>query len=155
MAEWSAVAAAAGMLIMAVAAIIVMLTFRRVLLRTETVLVKLETEGTSLSKEAAQVLERTSVSLDSIQKQLAAGETIAASISEAAAAAALTAEAIQSVSRRASLAAVEHLERARLENERMIGEIFRWVDAGMTFWQVWSRRTSRTDDGHAEDSKKE
>ncbi|KKO52824.1 hypothetical protein [Paenibacillus sp. DMB20] len=150
MAEWSAIAAAAGMLIIAAAVIGITVTFRRLLLRTEAVLIKLEGECTGLSKEAAQVLERASVSMDSIQRQLAAGESIAASMSEAAAAAAKTAEAVQAVGKRASQTAVEHLERARLENERLIGDLFRWVDAGVTFWQVWNRRTTKSGDGHAE-----
>lgn len=150
MAEWSAIAAAAGMLIIAAATIGITIMFRRVLFRTESVLVKLEGECAGLFKEASQVLERASISLDSIQKQLAAGESIAASMSEAAAAAAKTAEAVQAVGKRASQTAVEHLERARLENERLIGDLFRWVDAGVTFWQVWNRRTPKSGDGHAE-----
>lgn len=150
MAEWSALAAAVGVMLMAAAVIGIMLSVRRMLLRTEIVLEKLESEFTQLSREAAGVLERAAVSLDSIQRQLAAGESIAASMSEAATAVVKTANAVHSVSKRASLAAVEHMERARLENERRIGEVFRWVDAGMTLWYTWNRRTPKSGDGHAE-----
>ncbi|MGM1046878.1 MAG: DUF948 domain-containing protein [Bacillota bacterium] len=150
MAEWSALAVAVGILLIAAATIGIMLSVRRMLLRTEAVLGKLEGECTQLSREASRVLERASVSLDSIQRQLAAGESIAISISEAASVVVKTANAVHSVSKRASLAAVEHMERARLENERCIGEVFRWFDAGMTLWYTWNRRTSKSGDGHAD-----
>lgn len=144
MAEWSALAAAAGILLIAAAIIGIMLSVRRTLLRTEAVLGKLGRECSQLSMEARRVMDRASVCLDSIQRQLEAGESIAASISEAASAVANTASAVHSVSKRASMAAVEHMERARLENERRIGEVFRWLDAGMTLWYTWNRRTSKS-----------
>ncbi|MFC7680885.1 DUF948 domain-containing protein [Paenibacillus sp. GCM10028914] len=150
MAEWSALAAAVGVLLIAVATIGIMLSVRRMLLRTETVLDNLEVECTQLSREATRVLERATVSLDSIQRQLAAGEAISTSMSEAASAVVKTVDAVHSVSKRATHAAIEHMERARLENERRIGEVFRWVDAGMTLWYTWNRRTPKSGDGHAE-----
>ncbi|WP_422657694.1 DUF948 domain-containing protein [Paenibacillus sp. EC2-1] len=150
MVEWSALAVAVGVLLIAVATIGIMLSVRRMLQRTETVLGNLEIQSTQLSQEATRVLEQASVSLNSIQRQLAAGESIVTSVSEAASAVTKTADAIHSVSKRASLAAIEHMERARLENERRIGEVFRWVDAGMTLWYTWNRRTPKSGDGHAE-----
>lgn len=150
MVEWSALAVAIGVFLIAVATIGIMLSVRRMLQRTETVLGNLEIECTQLSQEATRMLEQASVSLISIQRQLVAGESIVTSVSEAASAVTRTADAIHSVSKRASLAAIEHMERARLENERRIGEVFRWVDAGMTLWYTWNRRTPKSGDGHAE-----
>lgn len=150
MVEWSALAVAVGVLLIAVATIGIMLSVRRMLQRTESVLGNLEIQSTQLSQEATRVLEQAWVSLNSIQRQLAAGESIVTSVSEAASAVTKTADAIHSVSKRASLAAIEHMERARLENERRIGEVFRWVDAGMTLWYTWNRRTPKSGDGHAQ-----
>jgi hypothetical protein len=102
-----------------------------------------------LTQEASQVLEQASVSLEMIQRQLAAGEAFAASMSSAATAVAKTADAVHAVGKKASITAIEHLERARLDNERQIGEMFRWVDAGMTLWHSWNKYASKSGEGQA------
>ncbi|WP_054955478.1 hypothetical protein [Paenibacillus dakarensis] len=150
MVEWSALAVAMGIALMAAASIGIFLSVRKMLLRTEIVLDKLEVECTQLSIEAARVLDRASISLDSLQRQLKTGESIMLSMSETAAAVQKTAEAVHSVSERATVSAMEHMERARLENERRIGEVFRWVDAGLTLWHTWNHRSPGSGDGRAE-----
>ena len=150
MAEWSAVAAAAAMLLMAGAMFGMMTAVRRVLFRTEETLGKLEREVLLLSQNASAVLDQTSASLSSLKTQLAAGESIAVHLNEAAASAAAAAEEVHSITRRASETAIEHLERARLDNERTIGEVFRWMDAGMTVWHAWQRRAPKSGGGQSE-----
>ncbi|ANY75067.1 DUF948 domain-containing protein [Paenibacillus ihbetae] len=142
MTEWSALAAAVGILIVAGAAIVMMLSLRKLLQHTEAVLAKLEQDSTQLAQEASQVLKQASVSMEMVQRQLAAGEALTSSLNDAASAIAKTADAVHAVGKKASITAIEHLERARLDNERHIGEMFRWIDAGMTLWHSWSRYSS-------------
>ncbi|MGG1879809.1 DUF948 domain-containing protein [Paenibacillus cisolokensis] len=149
MAQWSALAAGIGMMLMAAAAVFMAVSFRKVLQRTEVVLARLEADSAHLSKEASQVLEQANAALTSVQHQLAASEAFASSMSEAASAVAETAENIRAIGKRASVSAIEHIERARLDNERHIGEIFRWIDAGMTVWHAWNRHASKSDEGQA------
>ncbi|MEK3734258.1 MULTISPECIES: hypothetical protein [Paenibacillus] len=149
MAEWSALAAGIGIMLMAAAAVVMAVSFRKVLQRTEAVLSRLEADSAHLSEEASQVLEQANAALTSVQHQLAAGEAFASSMSEAAAAVAETAENIRAIGKRASVSAIEHIERARLDNERHIGEIFRWIDAGVTVWHSWNRHASKSDEGQA------
>lgn len=149
MAEWSALAAGIGILLMAAAAVVMAVSLRKVLQRTEAVLGRLEDDSAHLSREASQVLEQANEALRSLQRQLAAGEAFTSSMSEAASAVAQTAEDIRSIGKRASVSAIEHIERARLDNERHIGEIFRWIDAGMTVWHSWNRHASKSGEGQA------
>ncbi|MCM3259330.1 DUF948 domain-containing protein [Paenibacillus lautus] len=149
MTEWSALAAAAGIVLIAVAAVVMMLSIRKLMRRAETLLGRLEEDSASLAQEASQVLEQASVSLEMIQRQLAAGEAFTASMSSAATAVAKTADAVHAVGKKASITAIEHLERARLDNERQIGEMFRWVDAGMTLWHSWNKYASKSGEGQA------
>lgn len=149
MTEWSALAAAVGIVLIAIAAVIMMVSVKRVIGRAETMLGRLEEDSARLTQEASQVLVQASVSLEMIQRQLAAGEAFAASMSDAASAVAKTADAVHAVGKKASITAIEHLERARLDNERQIGEMFRWVDAGMTLWHSWNKYTSKSGEGQA------
>ncbi|GAA0842101.1 hypothetical protein GCM10008915_40660 [Bifidobacterium pullorum subsp. gallinarum] len=149
MTEWSALVAGVGIVLIAVAAIIVMLSIKKLLNRTEAMLKRLEEDSTQLAQEASQVLRQASVSLEMIQRQMAAGEAFVASMTDAASAVSKTADAVHAVGKKASITAIEHLERARLDNERQIGEMFRWVDAGMTLWHSWSRYTSKSGEGQA------
>ncbi|ETT68140.1 DUF948 domain-containing protein [Paenibacillus sp. FSL H8-0457] len=149
MTEWSALAAAAGIVLIAVAAVVMMLSIRKLMRRAETLLGRLEEDSARLAQEASQVLEQASVSLEMIQRQLAAGEAFTASMSSAATAVAKTADAVHAVGKKASITAIEHLERARLDNERQIGEMFRWVDAGMTLWHSWNKYASKSGEGQA------
>lgn len=149
MTEWSAFAAAIGIVLIAVVLVMVMLSVKKLMRRAESLLVQLEKDSTRLTQEASQVLKQMSVSLELIQRQLEAGEAITASVSDAASAVAQTADAIHTVGKKASITAMEHLERARLDNERQIGEMFRWVDAGMTLWHSWNKYTSKSGDGQA------
>ncbi len=149
MTEWSALAAAVGIILIAVAAVIMMVSVKRLIGRAETMLDRLEEDSARLTQEASKVLVQASVSLEMIQRQLAAGEAFAASMSDAASAVAKTADAVHAVGKKASITAIEHLERARLDNERQIGEMFRWVDAGMTLWHSWNKYTSKSGEGQA------
>ncbi|OIA99473.1 hypothetical protein AK95_20065 [Paenibacillus sp. LC231] len=149
MTERSALAAAIGIVLIAVAAVIMMVSVKRLIGRAETMLGRLEEDSARLTQEASQVLVQASVSLEMIQRQLAAGEAFAASMSDAASAVAKTADAVHAVGKKASITAIEHLERARLDNERQIGEMFRWVDAGMTLWHSWNKYTSKSGEGQA------
>lgn len=149
MTEWSALAAAIGIVLIAVAAVIMMLSVKKLIGRAETMLGRLEEDSARLTQEASQVLVQASVSLEMIQRQLAAGEAFAVSMSDAASAVAKTANAVHAVGKKASITAIEHLERARLDNERQIGEMFRWVDAGMTLWHSWNKYTSKSGEGQA------
>lgn len=149
MTEWSALAAAIGIVLIAVVAVIMMLSVKKLIGRAETMLGRLEEDSARLTQEASQVLVQASVSLEMIQRQLEAGEAFAASMSDAASAVAKTADAVHAVGKKASITAIEHLERARLDNERQIGEMFRWVDAGMTLWHSWKKYTSKSGEGQA------
>lgn len=149
MTEWSALAAAVGIILIAVATVIMMVSVKRLIGRAETMLDRLEEDSARLTQEASKVLVQASVSLEMIQRQLAAGEAFAASMSDAASAVAKTADAVHAVGKKASITAIEHLERARLDNERQIGEMFRWVDAGMTLWHSWNKYTSKSGEGQA------
>jgi len=149
MTEWNALAATVGIILIAVVLVIMMLSVKKLMRRAESLLVQLEKDSTRLTQEASQVLKQTSVSLELIQRQLEASEVITASMSDAASAVAKTADAVHAVGKKASITAIEHLERARLDNERQIGEIFRWVDAGMTLWHSWNKYTSKSGEGQA------
>lgn len=149
MTEWNALAATVGIILIAVVLVMMMLSVNKLMRRAESLLGQLEKDSTRLTQEASQVLKQTSVSLELIQRQLEAGEVIAASMSDAASAVAKTADAVHAVGKKASITAIEHLERARLDNERQIGEIFRWVDAGMTLWHSWNKYTSKSGEGQA------
>ncbi|MGG3282242.1 DUF948 domain-containing protein [Paenibacillus solani] len=149
MTEWNALVAAIGIILIAVVLVIMMLSVKKLIRRAESLLGQLEKDSTRLTQEASQVLKQTSVSLELIQRQLEAGEAIAASLSDAASAVVKTADAVHAVGKKASITAIEHLERARLDNERQIGELFRWVDAGMTLWHSWNKYTSKSGEGQA------
>lgn len=149
MTEWNALAATVGIILIAVVMVMMKLSVNKLMRRAESLLGQLEQDSTRLTQEASQVLKQTSVSLELIQRQLEAGEVIAASMSDAASAVAKTADAVHAVGKKASTTAIEHLERARLDNERQIGEIFRWVDAGMTLWHSWNKYTSKSGEGQA------
>ncbi|GAB6926445.1 hypothetical protein JCM10914A_04280 [Paenibacillus sp. JCM 10914] len=149
MAEWSVLIASAAFVFLAVIAVWVLLSVKRLVRQAEGVLGDLARDSAQLAQEASVVLEQSTQALTMVQRQLATSEAITASMSDAAAAVVKTANAVQTVGEKASITAIEHLERARLENERQIGEIFRWVDAGMTIWHTWSNFTSKSDKGQA------
>ncbi|KOP67115.1 hypothetical protein AMS62_19085 [Bacillus sp. FJAT-18019] len=149
MTEWNALATAIGIILITIVLVIMMLSVKKLMRRAENFLGQLEEDSTRLTQEASQVLKQASVSLELIQRQLEAGEAIAASITDAASAVAKTADAVHAVGKKASISAIEHLERARLDNERQIGEMFRWIDAGMTLWYSWNKYTSKSGEGQA------
>ncbi|NMO95412.1 DUF948 domain-containing protein [Paenibacillus lemnae] len=150
MTEWSTAVILISVLVMAAAVTGLCLTCWRMVMKAQAALVNMEADYKQLSKQAVQVLEQVSLTLETVQRPLAAGEFIASHVQEVVQAASRTAEAMSAVSQTAAKAAVEHLERARLDNERTMGEVFRWVDAGMTFWHAWNQRSPKSGGGRAE-----
>ncbi|MFI2858543.1 DUF948 domain-containing protein [Paenibacillus sp. JSM ZJ436] len=150
MQEWGIVAAAAGIWIIAAASITIGFLIRNMLLRAEAVLRTMEEQYAALSEQTSQVMEQASRSLGHVERQLAAAESMVVQVKGAVHSASEAVIGVSRVSQKAAQSAAQHLEQARLDNEKQLGELFRWLDIGVSFWHAWHRRSPRTGGGQAE-----
>ncbi|MCJ8010336.1 hypothetical protein MUG84_01090 [Paenibacillus sp. KQZ6P-2] len=149
MVEWGAVLLACGFILFAAAAMLLLHTLRRVLLRTEDVLGKTGQEISQLATESKELLVQASATLSLLQKRVEEVEPFCESLKLAGESLSKTVQRADSIMQLVTDSAMERLERAHRENELHLAEAFRWLDAGLTVWHSFKRQSEPLSDDHA------